>query len=219
MIPLEKTLIAIPCLDSMSTTFVSSLLNLVGSGLYDDIGVAFEVQSLVYESRDRLAMKAVNEKYKRILWLDSDMAFMPDLLQRLSADMDEGHKFVSAVYYRRKLPTKPVLCKSLDWYVDDDGWTQTIEEGFDDIPDGIFEIAACGFGAVLMDVDLLTYVLLKYKVPPFTPMPGLSEDYAFCYRLSGMGVKMVADSRIPVKHCGLWLYDQHDWDRQRKMQE
>lgn len=217
---MEKTLIAIPCLDSMSTTFVSSLINMVGSGLYDNIGVAFEVQSLVYESRGRLAAKAVNEGYQRILFLDSDMCFQPDLLKRLSDDMDEGRRFVSAVYYMRKLPTKPVLCKSLDWYIDDSGWAQTIEEGFDDIPDGIFEIAACGFGAVLMDTKLLTDVLLAYKTPPFTPMSGLSEDYAFCWRLGhGLGVKMWADSRIPVKHCGLWLYGQHDWDRQRKKGE
>ena len=218
---MEKTLIAIPCLDSMSTTFVSSLINMVGSGLYDNFSIAFEVQSLVYESRDRLAAKAVNEGYKRILWLDSDMCFRPDLLKCLSDDMDEGRQFVSAVYYMRKLPTKPVLCKSLDWYVDDNGWAQTIEDGFDEIPDGVFEIAACGFGAVLMETKLLTDVLLTYKTPPFTPMSRLSEDYAFCWRLGHMPkpCKMWADSRIPVKHCGLWLYDQHDWDRQRKMQE
>ena len=213
---MERTLIAIPCLDSMSTTFVSSLLNMVGSGLYDDIGVAFEVKSLVYESRNRLAAKAVNEGYKRVLWLDSDMAFKPDLLQRLSDDMNEGRQFVSAVYYMRKLPTKPVLCKSLDWYIDDNGWAQTMEEGFDAIPDGVFEIAACGFGAVLMETKLLTDVLLANKMPPFTPMPMLSEDYSFCYRLGTLGAKMYADSRIPVKHCGLWMFGKQDWDRQKR---
>ena len=211
-----KTLIAVPCLDTMQTTFVSCLCNMLSSGLCGDVGLAFEVQSLVYESRNKLAMQAANG-YDRVLWLDSDMAFEPDLLKRLSDDMDAGHRFVSAVYYKRKLPTKPVLCKSLDWYTDNNGWAQVMEEGFDTVPDGIFEIAACGFGVVLMDTKLFIEVLTAYKMPPFTPMPMLSEDYSFCWRLKELGVKMVAESRIPVKHCGLWLYGQNDWKNNKEV--
>jgi len=215
-----KLLIAVPCLDSLPATFVSSLCNMLGSGTIGNASIGFEVQSLVYESRNILAAKAVNGGYERILWLDSDMCFEPDLAKRLAADMDEGRDFVSAVYFKRRLPTSPVIAKHIDWYEDENGWPQSLAETYEDYPkDSVFEIAGCGFGAVMMKTELLTMALTAFRCTPFTPMPYLSEDYAFCWRLGKLGVKMWADSRIPIRHCGLWLYGEQDWDRQREVQE
>ena len=212
-----STLIAVPCLDMMHASFVTSLCNMLAAGGMGRVGLAFEAQSLVYESRNRLAAQAIGGGYDRVLWLDSDMCFEPDLGQRLAADMDEGRDFVSAVYFRRKLPTQPVIAKNIEWYEDENGWPVSVAEVYEDfLKDQVFRIAGCGFGAVMMKTELLSRALAAFRVTPFTPMPNLSEDYACCWRLGKMGVEMWADSRIPVRHCGLWMYGREDWERQRE---
>lgn len=214
---MARTLIAVPCLDSVPVTFVSGLCKLLARAR-GGVGLAFEVQALVYESRNRLAARAVAEGYDRVLWLDSDIAFGPDLLERLSADMDEGREFVSGVYFRRRLPTRPVILKGLDWYTDDQGWATADAEVYEDYPRGeVFPIAGCGFGAVMMSTKLLTRVIDRFHVPVFTPLPMLSEDYAFCWRLSQIGVEMFADSRIELGHCGLHVYTEADWVGEREV--
>lgn len=205
-----KLMICVPCLDMMHTSFVTSLLAMerVGKTQY-----AFEVQSLVYESRHRLLYQAINAGADRILWLDSDMVFEPDLAKRLSEDMDMGKDFVTAIYYKRRLPTEPLIVKSLDWYHHETLGNMSSAEPFTDWPkDRLFRIAGCGMGACMMSVDVLKDAITHYKCGPFEPVGGLSEDFSLCWRIAKMGVAMWADPRIPVGHAGLWIYGEKDWN-------
>ena len=81
-----KTLIAIPCMDMVHTGFMKSLMMMNRVG---DIGFSIISSSLIYDARNTLAKHGVDGDFDRILWLDSDMEFEPDLLKRLSQDMDE----------------------------------------------------------------------------------------------------------------------------------
>lgn len=209
-----STMIAVPCLDMIQVSFASSLIQMLGSGVLRDVSIAFEAGSLVHEARNRLALKAINEGYERVLWLDSDMVFTPELAEKLSEDLDEGRDFVSAVYFMRRLPTKPMIAKSLDWYEHDTLGAQEYVEIYEDYPkEQIFAIAGCGFGAVMMKTELLKQIAVNFRCGPFTPMPRLSEDYSICWRLKQMGVDMYADSRIPVGHCGMKVYGPQDYTR------
>ena len=87
-----KTMVAIPCLDMMHSQFVMSLTGLKLDG---DIKFAYAVSSLVYDARNSLARKAIVEGFDRILWLDSDMEFNPDLYKRLKADLDRSEEHTS----------------------------------------------------------------------------------------------------------------------------
>ena len=75
-----KTLIAVPCMDSVPTPFCRSLAMLQKVG---DCAISFQVSSLIYTARDNLARKAVDMGADQILWLDSDMVFNPDLMEQL----------------------------------------------------------------------------------------------------------------------------------------
>ena len=57
-----KTLIAIPCMDTMPTGFVQSLLYLEKGA---DVSVCFKANSLVYDSRNLLSLSAIEEKFDR----------------------------------------------------------------------------------------------------------------------------------------------------------
>jgi len=196
-----KTLVALPCMDMVHTIFLKSLLSMDRIG---QCGFAFSCSSLIYDARNQLAKQAVNEGYDRVLWLDSDMDFQPDLLKQLSADMDEGREFVSGLYFKRKAPVKPVIYKSLGFYKDEgvEGVTP-VAVPYEDYPqDSIFTIAACGFGGCLVSVDLINRVGQKFGLP-FSPVMGFGEDLSFCTRVSELGVEMYCDSRVKMGHVGL----------------
>jgi len=196
-----RTLIAIPCMDMVHTIFMKSLLGMDKVG---DYCFSLSCSSLVYDARNGLAKQAVLENYDRILWLDSDMEFQPDLMKRLSADLDEGREMVSALYFTRKAPVKPNIFASCGYYhdKDTDEVTPAAVNYWEYPQDDIFPIAACGFGGVMMTTDLVKRIGDKFGLP-FSPILGFGEDLSFCARAAELGVEMYCDSRIKMGHVGL----------------
>lgn len=196
-----KTLVAVPCMDMVHTIFMKSILGLEKVG---SVQFGLSCSSLIYDARNNLAKQAVIEGYDRILWLDSDMDFTPDLLKRLSADMDEGRELVSGLYFKRKAPVKPVIYKELGYYKSDvDESVTPTAICYEDYPrDSVFPIAGCGFGAVLVSVDLVKRVTDKFGLP-FSPIMGFGEDLSFCARVTQLGGQMFCDSRVKLGHVGL----------------
>lgn len=187
-----KTLIAIPCMDKVDALFMSSVLSL---RLAEETEFMLSINSLVYDSRNRMAGKAMTEGFDRVLWLDSDMTFSPDLLLRLTERIDSGCEFVSGLYFSRKDPIEPVVYS----YVG-------LEEGrpvrtpYADYPrDDIFEIAGAGFGACMTTVDLLRRTA-RTDGYPFSPRMGFGEDLSFCLRVQELGIPMFCDSSVKCGH-------------------
>ena len=160
--------------------------------------VAFLAGTLIYDARERLLKAAIEEKAERILWLDSDMVFSPDLLIDLSADLDEGRDIVTGLCFRRRPPYTPAIYKKIRMGLPGEAET----EHYNDYPDGeIFEIDACGFAAVLMNIEVGVKVLEKMNTA-FTPIPGYGEDISFCIRAKQLGYRIWCDSRVKLGHVG-----------------
>ena len=194
-----KTIIAVPCMDMVQTNFMESMMGLISAG---DCQVSYTKSSLVYDARNMLASKALNGGFDRILWLDSDMVFRPDLLIRLAKDMDEGREMVSAVYFKRKPPFTPICYKTLEYSEHDNKPAYKLEPYLDYPKDDVFKSAGCGFGAVMMTTDLIRKVAERFGYP-FSPMMGIGEDLTFCWRVNQLGVPIWCDSRIKVGHSGV----------------
>lgn len=204
-----KTLVAIPCMDMVPTRFLFSCLN-----LRTDENVEFSLteSSLVYDSRNQLSKKAIEEGFERILWLDSDMVFKPDLFERLSERLDAGYQMVSGLYFKRKQPICPVLYKECGAY-EKDGKHTVYATTYDDYPkDSLFEIAACGFGGVMMTTDIVKQVAEKFGLP-FSPILGFGEDLSFCCKVARLGIKMYCDSAVKLGHVGYKTFDESDYPR------
>ena len=101
-----KTLICIPALDSVNTSFMRCLLSLRPVG---EVRFAITQSSLIYDARNILSVQAITGGFDRVMWLDSDMIFEPDLMERLSKTLDEGYDLVSGLYFTRKPPHRPVI--------------------------------------------------------------------------------------------------------------
>lgn len=192
-----RTLVAIPCMDTIPTKFMECLLNL---GFKGDCEIGLASGSLIYDARDQLAEKAVNEGFDRVLWLDSDMTFKPDLFKRLSEHLDNGLGFVSGLYFKRKKPIGPVIYKTCELSKDDQGHQIPVIVDYTDYPtESLFTIEACGFGGVMMDTEVIRRVMNRYG-KPFFPVAGFGEDLAFCYRCKMLGIPIYCDSLIKMGH-------------------
>lgn len=182
-----KLLIAIPCMDTVRYEFAESLANLCKHLSY--IGVDYELEwhatSIIYLAREELTNKAVNDGYEYVLWLDSDMAFTPDhfdLLRSLKTD------FATGIYRSRRSPYAYVIKD-----INDTTSRQRV------IPNEPFEVAACGFGFVLIKTEVLYKVRANFMTC-FTPTPSSGEDYAFCERVRKMGIPIIAHPDVRPDH-------------------
>lgn len=206
MAELKKYLIAVPCMSTMLTPFVSALVRMQRVGASK---VSFVTNSLVFDARNKLAAEALDDEADRILWLDSDMGFSIDLMQRLAEGMDSGLDFVCGIYVKRQLPTSPCIYSKI---VRDDDHPNGLAWVYTDYPKNqLFEIGGSGFGAVMMSTKMLKDVYDTYG-QPFNPIPGgLGEDLAFCWRAKQLGYKLYCDSRIKVDHIGLYPYSEANY--------
>lgn len=190
-----KVFIAIPSLENVPALFCQSLALLKRAG---DTVVGFEVGSLVYNARNNLARQAIKSEADFVLWLDSDMVFGPDLLQRmLKVCQDEHIDFLTGLCFRRKPPYTPCLFDRLEKVDKGASYTALMS-----VPDGRFKVGGCGFAGVLMSTDVLLSVAAKFNGRMFDPMDGFGEDVSFCWRARQCGYAIWCDSEIELGHVG-----------------
>ena len=200
-----KTLIAVPCMDTIEADFVDCLTELIMNPDNPcEIEVKYLKASLVYDSRNQLTKYAIDQGgYDYILWLDSDMTFEKDLLIRMLADIDgaeTGEKLmaVTGLCFGRRPPFKPCIYKRLEVEQQGQMLMPHAENWFDYPRDQLFEVAGCGFACVLMRMDMLEAMGI-YGVP-FFPVGGLGEDLTFCWRAQKLEMKFHCDSRLKIGH-------------------
>ena len=195
-----RILIAVPCMDQVPAPFCQSLAMLRKVG---DCVLSMQMGSLIYTSRNTLATRAIQTEADYVLWLDSDMVFEPDLLERLMKTLTENDlDIVTGLYFRRVPPYSPVLFKDLtlirDTFFE---WSE-----FKEVPSDLFEVAGCGFGCVLMKTDAFFDVQSKFG-NMFAPIGNTGEDLAFCWRARECGYKVWCDPTIICGHVGYVISD------------
>lgn len=190
-----KVFIAVPSLDSVPAFFAQSLAMLKRA---DNTLIGWETGSLVYNARNSLARQAIKAEADWVLWLDSDMVFSPDLLQRMLKVCTENDiDFLTALCFRRKPPYTPCLFDRLQKIGRGASYTALLS-----VPEGRFQVGGCGFAGVLLSTDVLISVSAKFDGRMFDPMDGFGEDVAFCWRARQCGYDIWCDSDIEMGHVG-----------------
>ena len=208
-------LIGIPCMDEVDTLFMGSLIGLKRNC---DIHIDIKKGSLIFDARNEIAVDAITQGADRVLWLDSDMRFSGDLMERMSARIDQGCEMVCGIFFKRIIPTVPVIYTELaPPTVDAEGKKTGHVVPYMDYPkDSLFEVNACGFGAVMMTTELIKAVWDAYRQPPFIPFDWCGEDMAFCYKARQLGRKIWCDSSIKVGHIGKMEFNEQTYLSQVK---
>ena len=194
-----KVLIAVPCMDQVPAPFCQSLALLQKVG---ECTLAMQSGSLIYTSRNTLATNAIQMEADYVFWLDSDMVFKPDTLIRMMDTLQKNDlDILTGLYFRRVPPYSPVLYDKIEIEDRICDWSE-----FKRIPDGLFEVGACGFGCVLMKTDVFFDVQSKFG-NMFAPIDNNGEDIAFCWRARQCGYKIICDPSVLCGHVGYSVVD------------
>ena len=207
---MKKVLIAIPCQREVPIEFMLSLMSLkTPEGC--ELGVV--ANSLVYMARKQLTLKAIEEGFEYILWLDSDTTFQRDTLVNMLECVEKNHlDYLAALMFTRAMPCEPIFYKQVIWERDPATGLVTdhgAEKYFDYPKDRVFSIGGSGMGCVLMKTSILKECAEFFGMSPFEPMPFIGEDLSLCWRLGKLGVRMYCDSRIKTGHVGSFVFDEN----------
>lgn len=185
---MAKILICVPAMDMVATGFAQSLAMLQKGG--NETAIMFEVGSLIYEARNKLAKQAIAMGADYTMWFDSDMIFKPDTMVRLLA---HDAPMVSGAYFRRSPPYHLVAFDECD--VETRKWSDL------DLPTETVQCGGVGFGCVLVKTEVLFEVAARYKTW-FEPVNGFGEDLSFCWRARQCGYDILLDPTVTCGHVG-----------------
>lgn len=191
-----KILLGMPCVNSIPVQTVGSLLKTTKEG----INTLIVEGSLVYDSRDTIARVAVDDGFDYVLYVDSDMVFEKEDIDRL---LSHNVGICSGLYLTRRGENKNVLYSKIITrrrfpYRKSKLIHDTESSGFG-------RVAACGFGFCLIKTSVLK-CMLKYYKSLFEPFSGVGEDIAFCIRARRCGFYTFADRDVKVGHIGTTIY-------------
>ena len=176
--------------------------------------------SQVDRARSQLATDALARGFTELLWVDSDVVFHPDDVDRLRA---HDQPFVCGLYPKKG--PREFAAAFLP------GTTSlTFGAG-----GGLVPVAACGFGFVLTRREVFDRVRDglglpttnrrsgRPLVPYFAPLLAgdgddavyLGEDYSFCERARRVGFEVLADTAVRLGHVGEYTYYWEDAGRDR----
>ena len=175
-------------MDMVATGFCQSLAMLQKSG--HEVSIMFQVGSLIYDSRNRLAKQALKMSADYTMWFDSDMIFEPDTMRKLLADDKD---IVSGMYFRRAHPYSLVAFDELD--IENKKFKDA------EIPAEMTKVGGVGFGCVLMKTEVLFNVAAKFGCW-FDPVNGFGEDLSFCWRARECGYEVYLDPKVSCGHVG-----------------
>lgn len=191
-----KVLIAIPHMGTFSEVFFNSFLFMTLRVVkYSNLDVGFQMigNSLIYEAREMFVNYALANQYDYILFLDSDMQFPEDIIEKL---IKHDKEIISGLYFQRQPPYNPLLYKkTLD---KEEVYFNSITE----IQQELFEVDGVGAGCLLIKTEIFSKMESPYFHPwiSSTRLSSLSEDFAFCHRAKEAGYKIYVDANVECGH-------------------
>ena len=163
--------------------------------------------SAIDAARSQMATDALAQSFDELVWIDSDVAFQADDVDRLRA-----HNLPFACGLYPKKSRREFAATFLPG-------TRQVRFG---TGGGLTEVLYCGFGFVYTKREVYDTIRDKLKLPScnqrfgsllvsyFAPLAVkdgdgawyLGEDNAFCERARQCGIKVVADTSIRLLHVG-----------------
>lgn len=201
-----RVMIAVASDDHVCAGFAHDLAMLVGATGFNrpdvELRLTFTKGSVLSALREDLVMDALGQDVTHICFIDSDMRFPPDALNRL---LNHGEPAVGANYITRRFPLRPTAFVAEREVL----WT---EQG----SHGLVEVERMGLGFALLDMNIF-----KYLPQPWFPIHFVEkkigekmyrwysgEDFGFYDKLRTTGVKVLVDQDLSqhIRHEGSWEY-------------
>lgn len=174
--------------------------------------------SAIDQARNQLATNALDQGFDELMWIDADVAFYPDDVDRLRA-----HKVPFSCGLYAKKGRRAFACNFLPE-------TSPVKFGRSG---GLIDVSRVGFGFTHVRREVFDRIREQERLPVcneiygerllpfFQPMivpdtvgqSYLAEDFAFCERARRAGFTIHADTRIRLWHLGTYRYGWEDAGR------
>ena len=195
--------VCVPSRDMVHSGFAFDLCRAVAKAECD-ISLLNVQGTLIVNQRTSLAQSAIEMGATHVLYLDDDMRFPSDTIDRLLAhDKD----VVAVNYPTRKFPIQPVA------FADDKSHNRVFTN-----PDstGLEKVAAVGMGVMLVKTDVFVKIGMPYFMIGYSPATAqyTGEDVYFCRKARAAGVDIYIDHDLSkeVKHTGaIEFQHEHIW--------
>jgi len=192
---MKKILIAIPTAKYIESDTFKSIFELdvpEGYVIYFEYFYGYNIAQI----RNLIAHHTIENGYDYLLAVDSDMVLPSDaLVQMLNANKG----IVSGVYRQRKLE---VVVPEI--YITDNNSIVNIDAHILEENDTLMEVAACGFGGVLIKREVLVsmdYPHFVYK-DAIAMEDTVSEDVYFCKKAKEHGYSTYCVPQLRYGHIG-----------------
>jgi GT2 family glycosyltransferase len=184
-----KIAIGIGVNENIRTKTFSTILSILKKN--PKIDVLLEQSCYIHKNRERLAERAIEGGYDYLFFVDADMCFAPEVLDRL---LSRNKDIIGANYYKRN-PNKETI-------------TKFIENGqfvAKPIPEDLFECASLGTGCMLISVKALKNIPKPYF--DFNHKgKEVGEDVYFCLKAKDAGYEIWCDGTMEIGHVGEFIY-------------
>ncbi len=188
----EKVFIGIGCTDTVKADTLASVAGILIKSAGKVTTFSMRKGGDIVSARTWLVREALKHKATHILFVDSDMSFPPDTLEKLLAhDKD----IVGVEYFRRKLPLEPVF-EPL--------------EGAD--PEKLYKAGFAATGLLLIKTSVFNSELRPLKEPWFCfgrNKEGevvIGEDVWFCNTARDAGFEVWIDPTVKTMHIGEYAF-------------
>lgn len=195
--------ICVPCRDMVHSAFAFDLSKLIqySQSIGIDVIPHFCMGTLIVNQRDQLADMVLEAGSTHALWLDSDMMFPPDTIQRL---LNHNKSIVAGNYVTRQYPHKTVAYSKLH------DWRSYLINNTDT---DLVEVEAVGMGCMLTDATVLKQMSKPYfqTVWIAETQDHMGEDFYFCKQAKVLGHTVWIDTNLSEKlsHLGTFAFT-HD---------
>lgn len=181
-----KVLIGMPAGDSIKAKTAFALFQLAGP----DVRLQMVMSCDVADNRNKLAQYAVDNHFDFIFFLDGDVTFNGDALEKM---LKHDKDIVALAYNHRRLPLESVI-RPLDGNINKP------------IPKELFEAASCGTGSMLIRTLVFRDIPKPWFDFSYENGERIGEDVNFCRKARKAGYKIWVDTTIPVRHIGEYLF-------------
>jgi hypothetical protein len=198
-----------PARDMVHANYTFCLTNMVAFhtiNTMDAVALKINQGTLIQNQRADLCLEAMGEGCSHVLFIDSDMTFPQDMVQRLLAhDKD----IVATNCARRRMPTGPTAQRTLP-----DGSRELIYT----MPEstGLEEVESIGMGVMLIKRKVFESLTEPWFETPWrTDKRGyIGEDVFFCRKAAAAGFKIYIDHDVSkeIGHIGTFEFKHdHTW--------
>jgi len=191
-----KVSVCVPCRDTVHAAFAFDLAKMLQHCQAMNIEAVphFSIGTLIVNQRDQLADMALQAGSSHVLWLDSDMMFPVDTVQRL---LHHQVPLVAGNYVTRQYPHKTVAYTQLhDWR------SYVINSNKPDL----IKVAAVGMGCMMVNTDVIRSMSKPRFQTTYVPETNdhMGEDFYFCQQAQQLGYDVLIDDQLSseLQHLG-----------------